>query len=89
MEEKKLNAENLRKAGGGFPNGELPPGVNVCPRCGEPQNLTLAGEKVLDTFGSASIDAFVPDMTVREYVCGACGLTFKRYGNFYEIPREE
>lgn len=80
-----LNDERMQSASGGFPKGEFPPGVNLCPRCGEPKNLILINEHVVDTFGSPSIDAYVPDMTIRDYECANCGFKFMRYGNFYEF----
>ena len=90
MDEKKdmkeLTHEELEQVAGGYPDGDFPDGVNVCPRCGG-KELTLEHETTIDSFGSQVIDSIVTDRVIKVYVCKECGCRFYRYGPFYEIRK--
>ena len=84
MERRILNNEELGMvSGGGFPNGELPAGAHICPRCGS-GDLELLNESVVEDSGNPTIDSILTDKTHRLYKCNECGFSFWRYGPFWE-----
>jgi hypothetical protein len=87
MERRTLSRDELSMVAGGngFPDGELPEGVNLCLRCGSKEDLELINEVVVEDSGNPTIDGLLTDKTRRLYRCNVCNLTFWRYGLFYEI----
>jgi len=81
---RELSAEELDKIAGGYPDGDFPENVNVCPRCGG-SDLSLTVETTLETFGSSVIDSIVTDKALKVYACDDCQCRFYRYGPFYEF----
>ena len=81
---RELSPEELDKVVGGYPDGDFPAGVNICPRCGG-SDLSLTHEATIDTFGSQVIDSIVTDKAIKVYVCQTCQCCFYRYGPFYEF----
>ena len=86
MSDNNINEKDLGKVSGGlgFPNGELPAGQNLCPRCGERNNLRLVDERWIENTGNPTIESTLKDKTYRLYECSYCGMKFWRYGNFWE-----
>ncbi|MBQ9007635.1 MAG: hypothetical protein IJ092_14885 [Atopobiaceae bacterium] len=82
--ERELSTEELEKVAGGFPDGDFPEGVNICPRCGG-SDLTVKGEGTVDSFGSPVVDSVVTNKSFVVYECNECGCRFYRYGPFYEF----
>lgn len=84
MEKKTLKNEELETIAGGFPDGELPMGRLLCPRCGEPgDRLKLLTTGTINLEGS-HLQQLVPDNTVTVYNCPQCGFAFLVYGPFWE-----
>ena len=84
MEKKPLKNEELETIAGGFPDGELPAGTLLCPRCGEPgDKLKLVTTGKIDLEGS-QLQQLVPDNTMKVYYCPQCGFAFMVYGPFWE-----
>ena len=83
---KELNEELAFVTGGsgGFPDGELPEGFNLCLRCGSKTALVLVDEQIVESTGNPTIDSTYTDKTHRRYHCNDCGFEFWRYGNFWE-----
>lgn len=81
---RELSAEELDKIAGGYPDGDFPEHINVCPRCGG-SDLSLTVDATVESFGSPVIDSIVTDKNIKVYVCDYCQCRFYRYGPFYEI----
>ena len=82
--ENELSLEELDKIAGGYPDGDFPDGVNICPKCGS-GNLTLTHETTVESFGSQVIDSIVTDKVLKVNVCNECQCRFYRFGPFYEF----
>lgn len=84
---KKLDLGDLGRVTGGlsgFPDGEIPKEIRVCPRCGNKQDLEQLQEIEVESTGHPTIDGTVSDHMYRMFKCSECGFTFWRYGNFWE-----
>ncbi|MBO5609964.1 MAG: hypothetical protein J5929_06335 [Eubacterium sp.] len=88
MDKKKVELAELGRVSGGsggFPDGEMPKGVEMCPRCGNRENLEFIKESIITDTGHPTIDSLVTDNSYRLYRCPYCEKNFWRYGNFWEL----